>query len=235
MKASLSRSVAIAITIGVGLVVLASFFVRNTFLRALQSTFLDWAMILAAIALVLGVLNVLGTHLRKVWRRSEGWLYSIVLMAAAVAVLVLGVTGNPPGVAAPSVDWIFRNVQAPVQATLFALLAFFVLSGASRPHLAVADPGRRCAHSAHRTDPAEREPLGRVAQSQGMDPVGALHCGSARDPPGGRPRRSGNRASSAFGDRPAARSVGQDPAIRMVHHDLLPTLRRGKPTREPFL
>lgn len=132
MKPKLGRGIAAAITAVVGIVVLANFFVRNASLRALQSTLLDWVMLLAAVALLLGVLNIVRTHARKIGQRGEGWPYSIVLLAAVAAVLFFGIRSAAPGPAAPSVDWIFRNILVPLQATIFALLAFFVAFAAYR-------------------------------------------------------------------------------------------------------
>jgi len=131
VKSRLGRSLVTAITIGVGLLILANFFVRNDLLSLVQQTLLDWAIILAAIALILGVFNVIGTHLRKIRGRQSGWLYSIFLLAAMGAVIIVGLA-DPRGPASPVVSWIFQYVQIPLEATIFSLLAFFVASAAYR-------------------------------------------------------------------------------------------------------
>jgi hypothetical protein len=132
VRTALGRTFTVAVTVAVGLLVLSGFFVRNPFLHSVQATILDWTMILAAVALLLGALNVAGSHMKRVWSFGEGWLYSLVLVASALVVIVLGATGDPVGVAAAPVQWVFQHVQAPLQATLFALLAFFVASAAYR-------------------------------------------------------------------------------------------------------
>lgn len=131
MKVRFSRSLAVAITIATGLLVLANFFVRNEFLRRVQQTLLDWAMILAAVALLLGALNVITTHLRKIRDRRSGWVYSLFLLAALGTVVLLGFS-DPRGVASPAVSWVFLYVHIPLQATIFALTAFFIASAAYR-------------------------------------------------------------------------------------------------------
>ncbi len=131
MKSRLGRSLVTAITIGVGLLILANFFVRNEFLSQVQQSLLDWAIILAAIALVLGVFNVIATHVRKIRNRRSGWPYSLFLLAAMGTVIILGLA-DPKGPASPLVTWIFEYVQIPLQATIFSLLAFFVASAAYR-------------------------------------------------------------------------------------------------------
>ena len=131
MKVKFGRSLVTAITIGAGLLVLANFFIRNDFLRQVRLTLLDWAVILAAVALVLGALNVIATHARKIRDRRSGWAYSLFLLAAMGTVVILGLADSR-GPASPGVSWIFQNIQVPLQSTLFALLAFFVASAAYR-------------------------------------------------------------------------------------------------------
>lgn len=131
MRVRFGRSLAIAITIGTGLLVLTNFFVRNEFLRRVQQTLLDWAMILAAVALLLGAMNVVATHLRKIRDRRPGWVYSLFLLAALGTVVLLGFS-DPRGVASPAVSWVFLYAHIPLQATLFALTAFFIASAAYR-------------------------------------------------------------------------------------------------------
>ena len=131
MKVKFGRSLVTAITIGAGLLVLANFFIRNDFLRQVRLTLLDWAVILAAVALVLGALNVIATHARKIRDRRSGWAYSLFLLAAMGTVVILGLADSR-GPASPGVSWIFQNIQLPLQSTLFALLAFFVASAAYR-------------------------------------------------------------------------------------------------------
>lgn len=131
MKGKFGRSLVTAITISTGILVLVNFFVRNDFLRQVQKTLLDWAIILAAVALILGIFNILASHARKIQNKKSGWPYSLFLLAAMGTVIVLGLA-DPRGPASPSVSWIFEYVQVPLQATIFALLAFFVASAAYR-------------------------------------------------------------------------------------------------------
>lgn len=131
MKSRLGRSVVIAITTAIGLLVLAGFFIQNDSLVIIQQTFLDWTLILAAIALILGIFNVVGSHVRRARERRSGWPYSLFLLAAMGTVIILGLL-DPRGPGAPTVAWIFNYIQLPLQATIFSLLAFFVASAAYR-------------------------------------------------------------------------------------------------------
>jgi hypothetical protein len=106
-----------------------------------------WFDILAAIAFVLGGGNLLKVHLRKVSDRNKGWGYSVITIASFLVMLVIGlgkigVHPNPqyPGhgmsgqyneVGSPF-WWIYEYAFKPLQATIFAMLAFYVASAAFR-------------------------------------------------------------------------------------------------------
>jgi hypothetical protein len=128
--AILRRTLPTAIAIAVGIFVLLRIFFPIPFLDAIGEYFIETAIIIAAFALFLGVLNVLRVHSRKI-REGSNRLYSFILMAAMLIVLGVGLI-LPEGPSAPEVQWIFTNIQAPIQAALSALLVFFVVVAAYR-------------------------------------------------------------------------------------------------------
>jgi len=99
-----------------------------------------WMVIVAGFALTLGVVNVVQTHGRKIMRQEKGWMYSVALLGGLFSMSAAGVMGlfsdagigkNTDGSPTPF-DWIFANIFFPLQATMFALLAFFMASAAYR-------------------------------------------------------------------------------------------------------
>jgi hypothetical protein len=122
------RIIPMAVAISVGLIVLAGRFVQNVYLNGLSLFFLDTAVIVAAFAVLLGFVNVLSSHVRKIRTRSEGWPYSIVLILFSLAVLVTGY-GGP---ASPLLRSLFNTVQYPLQATIASLLIFFAAAALFR-------------------------------------------------------------------------------------------------------
>jgi hypothetical protein len=98
-------------------------------LRPVTSQLYVWGIVLAAVAIVVGALNVGWIHARRILTGETNWFYSAALIAALLAVLVGGLV-NPAGIQSPLVDWIFQSIIYPGQATLFALLAFFMASAA---------------------------------------------------------------------------------------------------------
>jgi ribose/xylose/arabinose/galactoside ABC-type transport system permease subunit len=127
----MKRVLPAAIAMATGFLVLVDFFFDNLYLNALGVTLINWVVIIAAFALILGFLNVLAFHLRKIVQRQEGWLYSIALLVVAGTVLFGGLT-SVQGYRALLVRTVFDYVQAPLQASIFSLLAFYIASAGYR-------------------------------------------------------------------------------------------------------
>ncbi len=125
------RILPLAIAIATGTVVLVDLFVDAPYLDPAGAILVEWVVILAAFALLLGLLNVMAHHLRRVRRQAEGWLYSSLLLLALAVVLFAGLT-SARGPQDPIVQFIFQNVQVPLQTSFFALLAFYTAFAAYR-------------------------------------------------------------------------------------------------------
>lgn len=127
----LRRGVPTAVAIAVGILVLADFFLGGPYLEAVGGTLVDWAIILSVFALLLGVASVLAYHLRRIATREKGWPYSLSLLVIAILVLASGLAG-PRGPQEPVVAAIFTYIQAPLQASILALLVFYIAYAAYR-------------------------------------------------------------------------------------------------------
>jgi hypothetical protein len=128
-----SRSLPVLVMAGAGVIVLLGQFgdvgvIQLLRLPELSGTLVEWSGILFAFAMLLGLLNLLLVHVRNIRTRREGWPYSAVLIGTIFVVLCAGLNG----VNSSSLQWIFHNVQAPLQATLLSLIVFFIVSASSR-------------------------------------------------------------------------------------------------------
>jgi hypothetical protein len=131
---SLRSTLPTAVAIAVGLFVLLALFTPYAAFQDIGTYFIDTAVIIAAFALFLGVLNVLRVHARQI-RTGPSRLYSFVLVIAMLVVLLLGLPPLPDAPSGPNqatVVWLFENVQVPIQASLSAILVFFVVRAAFR-------------------------------------------------------------------------------------------------------
>ena len=134
------RIVLAVITVSVGLIIVLSFSLDSQPLTLLRGVFVEWTAIIVAFALLVGVVNVLLVHGKRI-QNQQGTCYSVVLILAFLAVFVPGImpAGAVPEYLSPHVglqgsivDFSFRYVQRPLQATFFSLLAFFAATAAWR-------------------------------------------------------------------------------------------------------
>jgi hypothetical protein len=126
-----------------GLIPIVSMYVPKRFVSGEtgMSPRLDqWLIILAGFALLLGIVNVIQNNSRKIARRETGWFFSAVLLAGLFTTSAFAIYGAvsrqgigfmPDGSPTPF-RWVELWFFQPLQATIFALLAFFMASAAFR-------------------------------------------------------------------------------------------------------
>jgi hypothetical protein len=86
---------AVAIAISVGLIILIGTFVPV--LASVKLELVHWAVILAGVAVLVGIGNLFSVHYQKLRRREKGWGYSLTLLFAMLATLLVGVMVGPSG------------------------------------------------------------------------------------------------------------------------------------------
>jgi hypothetical protein len=125
VKGLISTSVAIL----TGLIVLMGYFFQIPILMQIRGLILDWAVILAAMAVFIGVLNLLSVNNNRIRTKQKGGLYSLILIISLLITLVLGLFFKPGH---PVMSFIFNAVQLPVERSLMALLAVTLLLASIR-------------------------------------------------------------------------------------------------------
>jgi hypothetical protein len=124
------RSFPILVCFAFGMAMLIQFFVPSKLSRNVYNDITDWAQIIFCFALFVGVFGVLKYHLEKVAKRQSGWIFNVITLVAIIVMTVLGFAmGRKDG--SPFM-WAFNYIQAPMQASVFSLLAFFIASAAYR-------------------------------------------------------------------------------------------------------
>lgn len=117
------RSLPLAIAIIFGLLTLIGVLLP---LPELSDLVLSWAGFLAAVALLLGVLNLFTVHLNRLFVDRN--LYSGILLLSMLAVFALAITDSTAvNLTENGVTTVFNWIQAPLEAALASLLAFFLL------------------------------------------------------------------------------------------------------------
>ena len=124
-----------------GLIVLIDFANSVPRIDELARLMVDWAALLAVLALLVGLLSVAAGHVMRVLGQRPDWGYSLVLLVSMLLVILSGtVIGLAPGgytlfpgslVEQPIRD-LFSAFYQPLASSFLALLAFFSLSAALR-------------------------------------------------------------------------------------------------------
>jgi hypothetical protein len=118
----------IVMILGIGMII--QYFVPHPFSMEIYRIVLDWMIIIGAFYLVLGIGGVLIINYHKIKRRKENWWLSIITIVALFFVALVGIFN---GVTSGTLFMkIFLNIQLPMQAAIFSLLAFYITSAAFR-------------------------------------------------------------------------------------------------------
>ena len=123
------RQVPLVLCFLFGVVMMLVEFSPHPFSQGLRAEVVNWALIIGPFALLLGVGTLLQIHWARITRRSEYWQYSILVFVGVALMLVFGLPFGPNH---SVVTWLFNHVQAPMEATMFSLLAFFIASASYR-------------------------------------------------------------------------------------------------------
>lgn len=121
-----------ATAISVGLITMIGLLAKEGLPATLASVILQLFIVVAALALILGLLNLLGVHFGKITRRENGMLYSLVTILSAVGVIAVYAL-NPKGDDGLEIrDVVFESVQVSLEAALGGLIFFFLVYAAYR-------------------------------------------------------------------------------------------------------
>jgi hypothetical protein len=115
------------IAIGIAIVVLIGLLAGAGVFAGPTSLLLQLAVITVAVTILVGIMNLLGIHLRRILGRQRGWVYSIVLVLSTLLVLALWLTDSEAENMA-----LLEGVQVSIESALAGLLLFALVYGAYR-------------------------------------------------------------------------------------------------------
>ena len=130
------RTLPLGITFVLGVVGAMQYYVPHPLSEKLLTDMSEWGRIIGGFAMILGVASLCHVDWGKIRRRVAGWGYSLVMYAAMVVTVAVGLAaGGPKGPlqeAGTAFGWIYTNMMVALQGTMFSILAFFVASAAYR-------------------------------------------------------------------------------------------------------
>jgi hypothetical protein len=116
------------VAIAFGLIVLLGYFIPAGGLLEFRQLLVQWALILAAAAVLVGMVSLLGVHWQKVSTRQKNGAYSLLLIFSLVITFVLGLLGTNN----PLTRFVLDGIIVPAEASLMALLAVTLIYASAR-------------------------------------------------------------------------------------------------------
>ena len=116
------------IAIAVGILVLLGYFLPQA--AVFQVILLDWAIIFAGAAALIGIFNLVNVHADKIRRRAKDSVYSAILIMGLFATFIFALILKPQNVYVQA--FILKGIIIPIEASLMALLAVSLLYAAVR-------------------------------------------------------------------------------------------------------
>jgi len=124
----MKRQIPLIIVITLGFLFVAHTFIPSKASVDFYDWWVSWSKAISPFAVVLGILSLFMVHGTKIQRKAPNWQYSMVTLLALVITAFTGFAwGTNEGT--PFL-WLFENVQMPMSATMFSLLAFYIASAA---------------------------------------------------------------------------------------------------------
>lgn len=123
------RRIPIFIAFVMGFAMLIQYFVPHPVSQTFYNKMVQqWFIIIAAFMYLFALRSFFKHHINKIRRKKEGFVFSIVAIISVFFMLGAGIATQK----GPFFDKIYNNMYAPLQATMFSLLAFFIASAAFR-------------------------------------------------------------------------------------------------------
>ncbi len=116
------------IAISAGVLVLLGTLLPIPALSGLRILLINWAVLLAGVAVLVGLANLFSVHLQKIRTRAPGALYSLLVLVFMLIALVLGLV---PGLD-PLQQVLLNGILVPVEVSLMAVLAVTLVAASIR-------------------------------------------------------------------------------------------------------
>ncbi|MDD3050490.1 MAG: hypothetical protein PHR06_05025, partial [Candidatus Cloacimonetes bacterium] len=124
----MKRQIPLIIVIGLGFLFVIHSFVPHKLSQDFLEWWQDWSKAMSPFAVILGIMSLSMVNITKIQRKAPNWQYSVVTLVGLVFTAASGfIWGTNEGT---PFMWLFKNVQMPMSATLFSLLAFYIASAA---------------------------------------------------------------------------------------------------------
>jgi len=123
------RLFATVLAIASGFIVSLGYFYPIPLLLQLRLLLTNWAMIIAAMAVLIGIYNLVAVHMERIRTRQKGAVYGGVLVLSLVITFGFGLIFGPDDIYMHSA---MEAIIVPVEASLMAILAVTLIYASIR-------------------------------------------------------------------------------------------------------
>lgn len=131
----IKKQIPLAIVFVTGVLTLVSYYVPHKVSVDYIETMNKWENIVVAFAFLLGLISLFFSHYNKITRKADGWGYSIFVFVGFLAIIIPAYTSGGKqmveGVLTP-LGWSYKYIYTALSGTMFAVLAFYIVSTAYR-------------------------------------------------------------------------------------------------------
>ncbi|MCG2725933.1 MAG: hypothetical protein L6420_06715 [Elusimicrobia bacterium] len=132
----IKRTIPLAMVFIIGITMFASYYIPH---EASQKHYVErmneWENIVAAFAFLLGLISLFLSHYGKIKKKADGWGYSIFVFVGFLAMVIPAfISGGEQMIGAnlTTLGWVYKSIFNTLQATMFSVLAFYIVSTAFR-------------------------------------------------------------------------------------------------------
>ena len=117
------------IAVSAGIIVLLGYFVSIEPLPGLRLLLIDWGIIIAGMAVLVGIFNLVAVQMEKIRTRQKGGVYGALLVLSLIITFGFGLLLGPDN---PFMRMAVDAVIVPVEAALMAILAVTLIYASIR-------------------------------------------------------------------------------------------------------
>ncbi|MDP2873163.1 MAG: hypothetical protein Q8P31_11590 [Bacillota bacterium] len=125
-----SKQVPVIVVFCIATLMLLDYFFPGSPLKPAAAEVLRWSLILSAVAMTLGAVNLVRINAKKILRRQHDWYNSVLMFVGLALFTAVGVYGGGPNY--PLYARMFQTILASFSQAFWGVVLFFIVSAAYR-------------------------------------------------------------------------------------------------------
>jgi hypothetical protein len=126
------KQIPLTIALVVGLFMWWQYYIPFHKVQSVYKILINWELVIAGFAMVVGIYSLLFHHATKIKRKVPQWGFSVIVYISMAIMVICGFLHPKHMENGGPFQWLFMNVQVPMQSTMFSILAFYIVSAAYR-------------------------------------------------------------------------------------------------------